>query len=443
MKSAETQHLAKQLYTQTWPMIFGVLSLMSFQLADSAFISQLGILPLAVQGFTMPLQMVVIGVQVGLGIATSAVISRVLGEKKSFKAKQLATLVLIIGAIIVAFICTLIWVARYPILNLLGASIDVPPLINAYWPTWLISTWLGAMLYFCYSIARANGNTMLPGLLMMWTSLLNIALDPLFIFYFDLGLVGAAVATIISFLIGLVIISRQFIKNAWCTFNLQSLSILTATKELNVIMIPAMMSQLLPPISSILATKIVAGFGISAVAGWAMASRVELFSIVVVLALTMSLPPMIGRLFGAQDCKSIQRLVNIAILFVIIWQTLLALLIFIFSVPLAALLSAEIDVNKVIYEYLLIVPISLSSLGVCMLMVSVCNALAMPMRALLISSLRLFICYLPILWVTSTLWQMSGVFIGALIGNILAGVMAYTLYQQAINRINRASSLSN
>ena len=58
--------LGRQLYTMTWPMLFGVLSLMSFQLVDSAFIGQLGVLPLAVQGFTLPIQMIIIGIQVGL-----------------------------------------------------------------------------------------------------------------------------------------------------------------------------------------------------------------------------------------------------------------------------------------------------------------------------------------------------------------------------------------
>ena len=82
MKTPETLTLAKDLFKQTWPMIFGILSLMSFQLADSAFISQLGILPLATQGFTLPLQMVIIGIQVGLGIATTAVISRILAISK-------------------------------------------------------------------------------------------------------------------------------------------------------------------------------------------------------------------------------------------------------------------------------------------------------------------------------------------------------------------------
>lgn len=62
---------------------------MSFQLIDSAFIGQLGVLPLAAQGFTLPIQMIIIGLQVGLGIATTAVISTALGAQQTRYAQQL------------------------------------------------------------------------------------------------------------------------------------------------------------------------------------------------------------------------------------------------------------------------------------------------------------------------------------------------------------------
>ncbi|WP_372880248.1 MATE family efflux transporter [Psychromonas sp.] len=435
MRTSETIALAKDIFIQTRPMVFGILFLMSFQLADSTFISQLGVLPLAAQGFTMPLQMVIIGLQVGLGIATTAIISRILGQKEDLRARQIGGLVMTIGALGVFLIALIIWLIRYNILTLLGAPAEVTPYINQYWPLWLCSAWLGAMLYFAYSICRSHGNTFLPGMLMMTTSIINIILDPIFIFYFDFGLVGAAIATLCSFSIGLLIIIPKVAEKSWLSFDWATLQIWLSIKELNAVMIPAMMSQLLPPLSSMLATKIVAAFGAAAIAGWAMVSRIEFFTIVVVLALTMSLPPMIGRLFGAKDCLTIIRLVKMAVLFTLCLQGLLAVVFFIFAAPLASFFSAEEQVVAVIYQYLVLVPISLSSLGVCILMVSICNALAMPMRALLISALRLFVCYLPLLWGASRLWQLDGVFIGAMLGNILAGLMAWSLYYHAIRKI--------
>ncbi len=190
-------------------MLFGVLSLMSFQLVDSAFIGQLGVLPLAAQGFTLPLQMVVIGIQVGLGIATTAVISKALGANDTHYAKQLGGLVLMIGSVGVAVLGLIIWLLRYPILSLLSAPETVMPIIDSYWLWWLLSSWTGAVLYFYYSICRSNGNTMLLGTMMMVTSVVNLVLDPLFIFTFDLGINGAAIATIIAFGFGILVVAPR------------------------------------------------------------------------------------------------------------------------------------------------------------------------------------------------------------------------------------------
>ena len=207
--------LAKQLFSMTWPMLFGGLSLLSFQLVDSAFIGQLGVNPLATQGFTLPLQMIIIGIQVGLGIATTAVIAKALGANERHYANQLAGLVLVIGSIGVAVFGLILWLLRDIILSLLGAPETIMPIIDSYWPWWLLSAWVGAVLYFYYSICRANGNTMLPGSMMMLTSLINMLLDPLFIFTFDLGINGAAIATVVAFGIGILIVAPRVQKKHW------------------------------------------------------------------------------------------------------------------------------------------------------------------------------------------------------------------------------------
>ncbi|MGR5057035.1 MATE family efflux transporter [Vibrio rotiferianus] len=430
--------LAKQLFTMTWPMLFGVLSLMSFQLVDSAFIGQLGILPLAAQGFTLPLQMVIIGIQVGLGIATTAVISKALGANDTRYAKQLGGLVLMIGSVGVAIFGLLIWFLRYPILSLLSAPESVMPIIDSYWPWWLISSWVGAVLYFYYSICRANGNTMLPGTMMMVTSGVNLVLDPLFIFTFDLGINGAAIATIIAFSLGILVVAPRVQKNHWATFQWQDLNVLKSVTSIGNIMGPAMISQLLPPLSSMLATKLLAGFGTAAVASWALGSRYEFFAIVSVLALTMSMPPMIGRLLGAKNYTDIRALVSIAIKFILGFQLLIALLTFAAANPLALLMTSDTQVEQVLRMHLMIVPISLGSLGVCMLMVSICNALGKSYTALTISALRLFLFFLPCLWVGAQMGGIQGLLIGASIGNLMAGFSAYMTYQKTIRKLASA-----
>lgn len=429
--------LARQLYHMTWPMLFGVLSLMTFQLADSAFVGQLGGDPLAALGFTVPMQQLVSGMYVGLGIATTAIISRTLGQGDELRAQRLGGLVIAIGAALALILCLAVWFLQSLILDLLGAEAVLRPVIREYWAPWLVSAWTGAMLYFSYAVCRANGDTRLPGYMMILTSLLNIALDPLYIFVFGWGLPGAAWATITAFGIGALICYPTLIRRHWLSFNLLQLKLMAAIRQLGGIMAPAMVSQLMPPMAAMLATALVAGFGSAAVGAWGLGTRLEFFSIVVVLALTMSMPPMVGRLRGAGEIEKIRKLVRIAVRFIVVWQLAIGLIWLMASGVVSNLFTSDAGVQDVLVDYLLRVPLSYSGLGVCILMVSVNNALGMPMRALLISTLRLFACYLPCLWLGSQLGGLPGLMTGALVGNLLAGIMAYSLYRQGMTRLRQ------
>jgi putative MATE family efflux protein len=429
--------LARQLYSMTWPMLFGVLSLMTFQLTDSAFVGQLGGDPLAALGFTVPMQQLVSGMYVGLGIATTAIISRTLGQGEDLRAQRLGGLVITIGACLALTLCLSVWLLQNVILDLLGAELALRPVIRGYWAPWLVSAWTGAMLYFSYAVCRANGDTRLPGYIMIFTSLLNIALDPLYIFVFGWGLPGAAWATITAFGLGALITYPTLVRRQWLRLDLLQLKLLGAIRQLGGIMAPAMVSQLMPPVSAMLATALVAGFGSAAVGAWGLGTRLEFFSIVVVLALTMSMPPMVGRLRGAGDLETIRKLVRLAVRFIVVWQLAIGLIWLAASGFVAELFSRDAQVQEVLFDYLIRVPLSYSGLGVCILMVSVNNALGMPMRALLISTLRLFACYLPLLWVGSRLGGLTGLMTGALIGNLLAGASAYLLYRQGMSRLRQ------
>lgn len=433
----QSPSLARQLYSMTWPMLFGVLSLMTFQLTDSAFVGQLGRDPLAALGFTVPMQQLVSGMYVGLGIATTAIISRTLGQGDDLRAQRLGGLVVIIGASLALVLCASVWLLQSAILNFLGAEQALRPAIREYWLPWLMSAWLGALLYFGYAVCRANGDTKLPGYMMIATSLLNIALDPLYIFVFEWGLPGAAWATITAFGIGALVVYPALARRQWLRLDLLQLQLAKAVRQLGGIMAPAMVSQLMPPVSAMLATSLVAGFGSAAVAAWGLGTRLEFFSIVVVLALTMSMPPMIGRMLGAGELENIRKLVRIAVRFVVAWQLLLGLVWLAASGLVSELFSRDGDVQDILLSYLLRVPLSYSGLGVCMLMVSINNALGLPMRALLISTLRLFACYLPMLWLGAQFSGLIGLMSGALAGNLAAGLMAYGLYRQGMSRLRQ------
>ncbi|OXY83141.1 MATE family efflux transporter [Oceanimonas doudoroffii] len=424
------ESLGRQLYRMTWPMLIGVLATMSSQLVDSAYIGQLGTQPLAAVGFTIPVFQLIIGIQVGLGIATTTIISTALGAGKQGNARQLGSLVLATGGAVVFVLCLLIWAGQQLILSALGASEALYPLVRAYWLPWLGSCWLGAMLYFGYSIFRANGKTMLPGMVMVLTSLLNIVLDPLFIFVLDMGLAGAAWATICAYGAGCLILVVSMARLRLVQLPGSVVRIRAGLTRLISFVVPSTLSQLVPPLSAMLATAIVAVNGEDAVAAWGLGSRIELMSIIVVLALTMAMPPMIGRLRGSNDLEQIRLLVGKAVKFVVLWQLILAALLAALSAPLSRVLISDGATAAILAEYLWLVPISYGALGLCMIMVSVCNAMGKPRLALVISALRLLGCYLPLIWLGSELYGLRGLFFGATFGNVLAGLMSWYMYKK-------------
>lgn len=427
--------LARNLFIMTWPMLFGVLALMSFQLVDSFFISLLGTQPLAALGFTMPINQLMIGVQIGTGIAATALISRAIGAKQTDYAKRLSGLVLLIGSGLMGALALLIFFLKQPILLALGADESVFVYTDSYWLPWLVSSWSHAFLYFGNSLCRANGDTRLPGLMMVVTSVLNMLLDPLFIFVFDWGLPGAAYATIVSCVLGSTVMHWRLIKRRWLLFELRQMDIPAAIGSVAKISLPAMLSQLMPGMAAMIATRIVALYGTTAIAAWALGTRLETFSIVIVLALTMSMPPMLGRMLGAGNLDQAHKLIRMAVRFILMLQVVVALFWLLVRPWMVDTLTQEPATAFYLASYMLWVPISYSFLGVCILMVSACNALGMPMRAVLISVLRLFACYLPAVALGAYLAEMEGIYYGVLFGNLIAGISAWLLYRKGFRRL--------
>jgi len=412
-------------------MLLGIVSLMSFQLVDSVFISRLGIEPLAVVGFTIPIYQLFIGVQVGVGIATTALISQLIGAKKEEQAQELAGLIILIGSVTFLVLASLTWIFRIQIVNALGGSQELLPFVDEFWSVWLVAAFSGAFLYFGYSICRAHGNTLLPGVGMVTTSLLNIALDPLFIFTFEMGLAGAAWATLASFCLGWLLIFPQLYRRRWILFTHLFHDVANKTKQVLTIALPAMTSQLLPALSSMIATYLVATHGTESVAAWGMGIRVEFFSIILVLAMTMSLPPLIGKSYGAKDFSHIGDLLKLSIKIIVVWQLCVAALLFAFSPTLSHLLTGNEGIAGTVQLYISIIPFSYAFLGICMVLVSASNAISQAMQGLRISFARLFLCYLPCLVIGSSMGGLNGLMWGASIGNIAAGLMAMILFKKA------------
>jgi len=437
-KSIDLLHdpVSNTLKSMTIPMIYGMIFLMTFNLIDTFFVGLLGTQPLAAISFTFPVTFTVISLTIGLGIGTSAVIAKFLGHKDHESAKNSATAAFYLAVVVVACLSFLGYTFTDQLFKLLGAKQNLIPLIHQYMDIWYLGSicLIGPMIG--NAVLRASGDTKTPSIIMGSAGLINAILDPILIFGFGpvpaLGIEGAAIATMISWMFGsslvLFILTKK--RNLIHTHLLPIKQLIIYCRKILKIGLPAAGANMLTPIAAAIMTAIVASYGEAAVAAFGVGSRIESIACLVVLALSMTLPPFISQNFGAGSMQRVEDAYKIAIKFVLVWQFLIFVILFFLAPYIANAFSKEQQVADIIIMYIWILPLGYGFQGIIILTNSSFNALHKPMIALILSVIRLFICYVPLAYLGSLLYGLQGFFIGALIGNILMASISYYLFSK-------------
>ena len=167
--------IGRTLFRLTVPMIFGILSMVAFNLADTFFVGKLGKEQLAALSFTFPVVLFVGSLALGIGMGTSAVISRAIGSKDYHKVHRLVFDSLLLGIIVVgvgvaAGLCTI-----RPLFRLLGARGTVLDYIEEYMSIWYIGMVFVVVPMVGNNIIRATGDSKIPGLLMVIGAAVNFS----------------------------------------------------------------------------------------------------------------------------------------------------------------------------------------------------------------------------------------------------------------------------
>lgn len=422
------------LRNMTIPMIYGMVLLMTFNLVDTFFVSMLGTQPLAAISFTFPITFTVISLTIGLGIGTSAVIARALGKGDNSSAKDSGTASMYLTGAIVGLLSYVGYLFGDEIFILLGASKELLPLIHEYMDIWFLGSicLIGPMIG--NAILRASGDTKSPSIIMGSAGLINAVLDPIFIFGLGpipaMGIQGAAIATLISWLFGLfyvlhiLIKQRQLIHGKIPSFK----CLLNSSRGILKIGLPAAGANMLTPISAAVLTAIVAKYGDAAVAAFGVGTRIESIACLVVLAMSMTLPPFISQNFGAGNMQRVEDAYRTSVKFVMVWQVLIYVLLVLAAPVIADVFSKEEAVADVIKLFIWVLPLGYGLQGIIILTNSSFNALHKPMVALVLSIIRLFVCYVPLAYIGSVYYGLEGFFVGGLIGNLLMAGISYRLF---------------
>ena len=188
--------VGKTITGMTFPLLGGIYAMIAFTLADTYFVSRMGTTALAAISFTFPVGMVLVYFILGIGVGTSSIVSRTIGQGNHADAARFATDGLTLGVLFVILEILLGILTIDPLFIFLGAKGEVLALIRDYMQIWYVAIGFFIISMMSNNIIRAAGDAKFPSIVMMISALINLILDPILIFgYFGLpafGIRGAA-----------------------------------------------------------------------------------------------------------------------------------------------------------------------------------------------------------------------------------------------------------
>jgi len=423
--------VAAHLRRQGTPFALGLVAIFSFEAVDLYFISRLGDAPLAAVSFTMPVIWLIYAIGIGFEAGAASCISRAVGRGDQGQARRLTTDTVILGSLVAVLLCLAGLQTIPPLFSMLGATSDLLPLITSYMSIWYWVAPLDVALWTSLASIRARGNTLLESKVITVAAVLNMILDPIFIFglfgFPRLEIQGAALATLVStaFMLIFTLLHLHFRLNVYANPFAPLKVIFDSWRHMLAIGIPAIITNAIIPVSAGIVVAMLAVYGVDTVAGFGIAMRIEPMFLIPFYALSAVSSPFFGQNFGAGQFDRLFEARRAATRFCIGFGLALAVVLIIFARPLSGLFSESESIRQVAVQYLWIVSISYGAYGLVMSVNASFNGMGKPIPGVVISACRVIVVFLPLVFLGRWLFDLPGLFGASAVANLAMGTVAW------------------
>ncbi|ABR55469.1 MATE efflux family protein [Methanococcus vannielii SB] len=300
------------------PAIIGMLIMALYNVVDGFFIGRwVGTLAFTGVSLIFPFQMVVLAFGITFGIGGASILSRKLGEGNLKIAKKAAGNSISMVLILSLLITTLGILFAVPILNLLGASVEVFPYAKDYYLIILYGTIFNSYLIVANNLVRAEGLAKIAMFGMVFPAVLNTMLDVLFIIGLNMGVKGAAIATVISQVVGVIYLTYyQLGKHTSIKYKVNDFLIdIKTCVEIILIGASEFARTIMSSVLLVLGNNLLGFYGGDiAIAIFGVVNRIAMLLFMPVHGIVQGLQPIVGYNYGKGNLKRVSEAVKLALI---------------------------------------------------------------------------------------------------------------------------------
>ncbi len=429
--------VSKAIFSMSIPMVMGMMIQLLYNLVDVYFIGKLNDQnQLAAANITTPLFMVMMALSGIIGTGASSYISRCMGKSNYEKASKVLSSGIAI-CFFVGILSTILGsIFSTPIVNALGANEASFPFAMDY----SIVLIFGASIIMCNfalgQLLRSEGSAIVSMIGMLIGTVANTILDPIFIFSLNMGIKGAAIATVLGNALGLIYYISFYLRDkSLIKFRFRNISFeKDIWREIFSIGTPSSISQLLMGIAVMLCSNLAVAYGNNTVAGIGVATKIMTIGTYIFMGFSVGCQPLLGYNFGAKSYERVQEIIKKGMLITSILGIALTIIFGIYSKQLISFFTPLSDVISQGSFILRGLMWSLPVYAAQMIGSVSIQAMGKGKEALLISVSRQGLFYIPLLFILNSCFKLDGLVYAQPIADCLALILTLFLSIRIIQK---------
>lgn len=430
-----SEPIGKLLIQYAVPAIVAMTAASLYNMVDSIFIGH-GVGALAISGLALTFPLMNLSAAFGslIGAGASTLISVKLGQKDYDTAQKVFGNVIVLNLIIGLLFTAIMFIFLDEVLIFFGASENTLPYAKEYMEIILAGNVVTHMYLGLNSVLRSSGHPQKAMFATILTVITNAILDPLFIFGFEMGIRGAAIATILAQLMSLIWLFKTFTdKNEIIHIKkgIFKLKKKIVTGCFSIGMAPFLMNIASCFIIILINLGLGKNGGDIAIGAYGIVNRITFLFVMIVLGLNQGMQPIAGYNYGAKQFHRVHEVLNKTILFATIVTTSGFLIAEIFPQIVVGIFTTDSELTRVAAKGLRVVMMFFPIVGFQMVTSNFFQCIGMAKKAIFLSVTRQCLFLIPLLVFMPMFFGQNGIWFSMPISDFLASFMAAVmLYKQ-------------